>query len=535
MTSSNETPETETAEETPRAEEPIDVEFEPASQTEAAPAPPKAGVGMATVAACSIGAAMAGGAIGVIGSGSSNIDTAKFAPAEIRTEIDDLIQNQNGTAERLTEAMELASLTEARFEGKVAEITDRFSAFEAGDVELRSEFEALNAQLDALIGPATVETMPQPSADEETADVSEQTEASLETPFEADASSPLARLIARISYLEERLAEADESPETTGQLRRALNDVSSRIETIEKAGAEIERAASIREQAIQSLQSDVFAVSQSVSEVEDSIIALSAADNVSQKTEDTEAIAALRAEIASIKGTLDTQATDSEISSTPQPTVVAPTPTGENNGTTSVEEVTSIVEQNDEAPAAIVPDSAEDQARKLSDSALAVAQLESQSSRGKPFPSAWDRLAGILTDNANVDALRELSRRGAPTLSELRTSFAPIRTDLDKLIADRGKGDGWDWARQAFGGVVTVRRTDAEGDSPEAVVARITTSLDDGNLLAAVENADKLEGFSHPEFDQWLIDANARLSLETNLAAIRQSILDESARVSEGN
>ncbi len=530
MTSSNETPETETTEGTPTEPEPIDAEFEPADGPEPeAEKPVKSGIGMATLAAWSIGAALAGGTIGVIGSGSTNIDTAKFAPAELETDLKDLSSKQGNVSEKLDKAWETLSVTEARLEGQVEKLNAELEAREESQALLQSEFDALVAQLDALVGS---------SGDTAKLAEGETATAAGNTGDTAGAATipPLQRLMTRITYLEERLAESDASPETSGQLKRALTDVSARVESLEDANDEVQRAMTKREEALASLQAGLFNANQAIADVEDRVVELAKTKNSapeSASTSDVEKeLAALREQVATlgIASTAKEQPvpkpTSSASSGTTPETKVSPTPQDSaSTGMAPVQPASSDTTDTQTAKAA----------KQISDAALAMSALESQSARGKPFPSAWDRLDEAMPDNANVQAIKSISRRGAPPLSDLRTSFADVNSVLNKRIQDEGKGDGLDWARRAFGGVVSVRRTDVDGDTPEAVLNRIRNALDDADLTTAIENADLLEGFSDTEFDEWLTAARARLTLDTNVAAVREEILDKSAELSGRN
>lgn len=556
MTTSNETPETETTEDAPKQSEPIDAEFEPAQgpepQTEKTA---KSGVGMATVAAWSIGAALAGGTIGVIGSGSSTIDTAKFAPAEIRTDIEDLSSTQTEVSDKLDKAWESIGVNEARLEGQVEQINAKLAAREESEAALRAEFDALMAQLDVLIGPEGEPAAPAGAAVEDGAQTSmangaepAQDGAGAALAETAPAKPPLQRLMERIDYLETRLAEADATPETTGQLKRALSGLSTRVEAVEAANKEYDRAIEKREQAIASLQSGLFNANQAIADVEDRVVTLAEEEQIAPEpavaAEVDARIDALRAEIAALKTQAAASPVESLEAADPQEMTdaedvnAAPTPTS-SPGSKPIMAPVQPANASGAATAAAGEDAVlaeKDQlALKISAASLAVAKLDGDSANGKPFPSAWDALKKAMPDNANVDAVKAISRRGAPTLSSLRTGFSEVKATLDKRIQEEGKGDGWDWARQAFGGVVSVRRTDIEGDTPQAALNRIAKALDEADLAAAVENAEMLEGFSDTDFDAWLDGARARLTLETNIDAVREEILAKSAELAGRN
>ena len=533
MTTSNETPETETTEDTPKPAEPIDAEFEPAQGPDPSePKPAKSGVGMATVAAWSIGAALAGGSIGVIGAGASNIDTSKFAPSEIRTDVESLTAQQADVTDKLDKAWETLSVTEARLDGQVEAINAKLAARAESEELLRDEFEALIAQLDVLVGSDVQEA----SADDAGEIASENGEGDVEadatTTEVAPSRPPLQRLIDRITYLEARLAETDQSPETTGQLKRALTDVSARLDAVETADQEFQRAMDKREEALASLQSGLFNANQAIAEIDDRVVMLSETETPETSSADIEA---LRAEIAALQSAAAVAPAETR-DTPPAEDVVVAEDAAVATETPASENAAPVVTAPDAAAVTEEELSERDQmALAISSASLAMAKLDGDSSNGKPFPSSWDSLKDAMPDNENIDAIKAISRRGAPTLSDIRTGFASVKTTLEKRIQDTAKKDGWDWARQAFGGVVSVRSTDIEGDTPEAALNRIALALDKADLPTAVENAELLEGFTDSEFDTWLSGARARLTLTTNIDAIREEILEKSAELAERN
>ncbi len=496
----SDTPENDKASEDVAGSEPIDAEFEPADDkpetTEETP-PARSGISMGAVAACSVAAALAGGAIGVVGSGSSGVDTAKFARAEVAQQVSALETVQDDLNTRLQKVWSTVSQLEARTLGESERMQASLDARQEGERVLRSEVESLMAQLDAIIGE-------DPTA--------EPSDAPVEGDANAPAVSPLQRLSNRLSTLETRLAEDTETPTTTGQLRRTVKELTDRVNAAEAADADLSRALDNRAEALAALQTGLFTATKSISDLEDQVVRMGE-DTRKPAAEDAAGAAsqidALKAEIAALR------AAAAEKPATP--------PLAESPATTE------IASPEDAIPS----DDGDTERARLGEASLALAKVETDAARGKPFPSAWDRLKAALPDNDDVNDIRAISRTGAPTLGELRTSFDAASKPVLESLGKETKGDGWDWARQAFGGVVNVRRTDAEDDSPVSRLARMDAAIADGDLAAALKEVDALEGEPADALSAWKKDAQTRLTFDATTNAISQQILSRSQSLAQ--
>lgn len=202
--------------------EPIDAEFEPvgvAPVEDAALRPPAqrrpfhrrpvtlAELGLGVVIAAVGGAVVAMAATG----GSSGAATGTLA-----REIDTLAAR----AETVDSAV--ASLS-----ARVEEQTVALSARDVRELALRGDIAALDRQLAALAG---VQSSGDPSA------------------------NPLGNLLARLDAVEAAIAQDATSPKTTGQMRRALMDLSADVAALSEAQAALRSAFDRRQQAVAELE-----------------------------------------------------------------------------------------------------------------------------------------------------------------------------------------------------------------------------------------------------------------------------------------
>jgi hypothetical protein len=75
--------------------------------------------------------------------------------------------------------------------------------------------------------------------------------------------------------------------------------------------------------------------------------------------------------------------------------------------------------------------------------------------------------------------------------------------------------------------LVKVKRIDAEaeGDTPEAALARAAAKLDQGDLAASVKEVETLQGAQAAAFAGWLDQAKARLGADETLQRLQTLLL----------
>jgi hypothetical protein len=144
----------------------------------------------------------------------------------------------------------------------------------------------------------------------------------------------------------------------------------------------------------------------------------------------------------------------------------------------------------EEAEAKINDEGPEQQAAR----AVAAAGLKAAIDRGGPFETELMTYASVADNDPAVAELQKFGAAGVPSRAELQREFPRI---ADAMLDAAAQPD----AKQGLAGrllssamsVVKVRRVgDVEGDSPEAVVARMEEGLRNGDLQASAREWNTL-------------------------------------------
>ena len=126
--------------------------------------------------------------------------------------------------------------------------------------------------------------------------------------------------------------------------------------------------------------------------------------------------------------------------------------------------------------------------------AIAAAALNAAIDRGGSFETELQTFGSVAGDDPAIAGLQKFAATGVPSRAELQREFpkvadamleATIQPDPDQGIAGRLLSSAMS--------VVKVRRVgNVEGDTPEAIVARIEEALRNGDLKASVREWDAL-------------------------------------------
>ena len=114
--------------------------------------------------------------------------------------------------------------------------------------------------------------------------------------------------------------------------------------------------------------------------------------------------------------------------------------------------------------------------------------------RGGSFEEELQTFASVTPDDPAVAQLQSYSEGGVPTRSQLAEQFSALSADMLEAAQqpDQDQGIAGRLMSSAMS-VVKVRRTgDAEGDTAEAIVARMENALQRENLQAAASEWETL-------------------------------------------
>lgn len=119
--------------------------------------------------------------------------------------------------------------------------------------------------------------------------------------------------------------------------------------------------------------------------------------------------------------------------------------------------------------------------------AIALSGLKTAIDRGGPFLSELDALKSVSPEDPAVAALTPLASNGVPSRSDLSRDFNQVADDILSAIKQPEAGEGWtDRLLASARSLVKVRPVgNVEGETPEAIVARVENKLQNGDLKGA--------------------------------------------------
>jgi hypothetical protein len=168
---------------------------------------------------------------------------------------------------------------------------------------------------------------------------------------------------------------------------------------------------------------------------------------------------------------------------------------------------------------------------KSAASVLAFANLRAAIDSGRAYATELAALRSLAPAIGNFGALPAFAEQGIPTLAELTTSF---KTASDAAIdaeptASTGDESFFGSVLQSAKSMVRVRRIDgnATGDDPDSVLARAAAKLRQGDLVAAIQDAESLQGPPRQSLSSWIDAARARASAEDTLSRLETSLREQ--------
>jgi len=153
-----------------------------------------------------------------------------------------------------------------------------------------------------------------------------------------------------------------------------------------------------------------------------------------------------------------------------------------------------------------------------------VALIRAALAAGQPFSEPATRLAedpGVSLP----EGLRAAADTGAPTLLTLQDRFPDAAHTAIRASIAAGSGEGLLARSRAFieAQVASRSLTPQEGDHTDAILSRMEEDLRNGDLPAALSEAEALPSEARAAMRSWLDDAQLRAQAEAGLAQLRSS------------
>ncbi|MEQ9146051.1 MAG: mitofilin family membrane protein [Parvibaculaceae bacterium] len=157
---------------------------------------------------------------------------------------------------------------------------------------------------------------------------------------------------------------------------------------------------------------------------------------------------------------------------------------------------------------------------------IALANLVRAVDAGQPFVPELNAIKALAPESDAVAALEPVAPAGVRSFASLKQQFADLVDPL--LTAERQAGRETLWERLVGNAlsIVTVRRVgDQEGDTVEAIVARIEARLALEDLNGALAEARQLSGPALEVAAPWIAAVEARVATEALVRELSSGVL----------
>lgn len=130
--------------------------------------------------------------------------------------------------------------------------------------------------------------------------------------------------------------------------------------------------------------------------------------------------------------------------------------------------------------------------------------LKTAIDRGGPFLSELDALKSVSPEDPAIAPLSRMASAGLPSRSDLSRDFSQISDDILTAINQPEVGEGWtDRLLASAKSLVKVRPVgNVEGETPEAIVARVENKLQNGDLEGGLPSNGKPAGSRQDGIDR---------------------------------
>ncbi|HWJ71577.1 MAG TPA: mitofilin family membrane protein [Kaistia sp.] len=153
---------------------------------------------------------------------------------------------------------------------------------------------------------------------------------------------------------------------------------------------------------------------------------------------------------------------------------------------------------------------------------IALTALRQAARSDRPFDAELAAFRTLGGDEPQLAALAPLAANGAPSVASLQASF-PAAADAVRSASRRIDPEAGfiDRLAASAGSLVSVKPAGpVEGSSPTAIVSRMESMVDKGDLAAALAESDTLDATSKSALAGWADAARRRVAIDTALAAL---------------
>ncbi len=157
---------------------------------------------------------------------------------------------------------------------------------------------------------------------------------------------------------------------------------------------------------------------------------------------------------------------------------------------------------------------------------LELANLKRALERGQGYAKELADVRKAATGKVDLSVLDRYQETGVKTLPELQKELSPIISAAIDAESAVMEGSVMDRLLAGAKSAVRVRKVshDPDDKSAEAVMARIETALNDGQLESILTLAKELPPRAAPPVQDWLAKVEARHAVDTAIAAVEEGL-----------
>ncbi len=180
-----------------------------------------------------------------------------------------------------------------------------------------------------------------------------------------------------------------------------------------------------------------------------------------------------------------------------------------------------------------VLESGQQRALDAAAAALAAATLADAARTARPFSEELTSLERVLPLSPDLRALARLAQAGAPTRAGLAAEFETLTGRAAVAAHDPGRNaDFLARLRHALSSIVSIRQTGStQGATPDAVLVRAQTLLNEGDIEGALTVSEGLPAAAQTVLAPWRAAAERRIEIDRHIASIRADALAGLAQV----
>lgn len=153
---------------------------------------------------------------------------------------------------------------------------------------------------------------------------------------------------------------------------------------------------------------------------------------------------------------------------------------------------------------------------------IALTALRQAARSDRPFDAELASFKSLGGNETQLAALEPLAANGAPSVASLQASF-PAAADAVRSASRRIDPEAGfiDRLAASAGSLVSVKPVGpVEGSSPTAIISRMESMVDKGDLAAALAESDTLDATSKSALAGWADAARRRVAIDQALAAL---------------